>query len=92
MSSPTRFRTFHGRRAPAPYRMEFHVPRELIHLGRAVAVIYESDKRHGGGDGRPCEYIHHFEPGAHLYMDETGKKQLYILSPYLKVTSAGIEH
>lgn len=64
----------------------------MIHLGRAVAIVYETDKLHGGGDGKMAEYIHEFETPVGVFMDETGKKQLYILGHALKITNRGIEN
>ncbi len=86
------FRRFHGR---APTKKEiggFYVPESLIRLGRAVAVVYECDKLHGGGDGKQAQYIHEFETPVALFMDERAGKQLYIIGPKLVVTKDGIEN
>lgn len=98
MSKPLRhhleklFHRFHGRKPTRAEIGHFHMPQSLICLGRAVAVIYESDKKHGGGDGKSAQYIHEFETPAMLCMDERAKKQLYILGPQIKVTEDGIEN
>lgn len=87
-----RFQEFHGRRPASVYRADFLIPRKLIFLGRAVAIIYEVDKKNGGGDGRVSEYIHDFETPVGLFMDETGRRQLYLIGEKLKVTRDGIEN
>lgn len=86
------FHRFHGR---APTKKEvggFYVPKSLVCLGRAVAIVYESDKLHGGGDGKEAHYIHEFETPVGLYMDERAGKQLYIIGPKVIVTEDGIEN
>ena len=88
----TLFKEFHGRYPVDGGVKSFHVPKSLIHLGRCVGVIYETDKLNGGGDGKSAHYIHEFETPTGLFMDETGKKQLYIVGNALKVTSAGVEN
>ena len=70
----------------------FHYPRQLICLGRCTRVEYESDKWNGGGDGTRAIYYHDHETPVYLYMDETGKRQLYLMGKKLKVTRAGIEN
>lgn len=86
------FRRFNGR---APTKQEiggFYVPESLIFLGRAVAIVYESDKVNGGGVGKLDRFIHEFESPCALFMDERAGKQLYILGPEIKVTKSGIEN
>lgn len=63
-----------------------------MRLGRAVAIEYECDKINGGGDGQKAVYRHEFDRGAYLYMDNTAKRQLYIIGDKIRVTDAGIEH
>jgi hypothetical protein len=70
--------------------VDFHVPKKLLVLGRAVAVEYECDKLHGGGDGKRAVYRHKFETPAVVCMDERGKKQLYIIGSRIVVDDAGI--
>ncbi len=92
MTPAERYRQFHGR-SKAPYRMiDFHHPKSLIFLGQAVEIVYLSNKKHGGGDGKPCEFIHKFETPVDLYMDETGKHQLYLLGQKLHVNEDGIQN
>lgn len=86
------FHRFHGRPAGRPQVGGFYDPKSLIYLGRAVAIVYESDKFHGGGDGKTADYMHEFETPAALFMDERAGKQLYILGPQIKVTRHGIEN
>jgi hypothetical protein len=86
------YRAFHGRRKAPWTAREFHIPRALIFLGQAVSIVYLSNKRNGGGDGKLCEYEHEFETPVDLYMDERGKHQLYLLGRRLVVTSDGIQN
>lgn len=84
------FRRFHGRSKAPVTRTTFHNPKTLVYLGEAVSIVYLSNKKNGGGDGKPCEYEHEFESPVSLYMDERGKVQLYLIGRDLEVTSAGI--
>ena len=86
------FRRFHGRPAARVQVGGFYDPKSLIYLGQAVAIVYKSDKLHGGGDGKMADYMHEFETPAALFMDERAGKQLYILGPQIKVTTHGIEN
>jgi len=90
--SKRQYRAFHGRNAQSIYKGIFHRPKQLIFLGMAKQIVYESDKFNGGGDGKTAHYVHEFETPVKLYMDETGKKQLYLRGERLKVTDAGIEN
>lgn len=72
--------------------VNFHVPKQLVFLGKAIAIEYECDKWNGGGDGTKAVYRHTFETPAVVAMDERGKKQIYIIGDRLKVTDAGIEN
>lgn len=86
------YRAFHGRRKAPWKRTDFHVPKALIFLGQAVSIVYLSNKRNGGGDGKLCEYEHEFETPVDLYMDERGKTQLYLLGKRLFVNQDGIQN
>jgi len=87
-----RYNQFHGHRPRKYYRTRFHIPISLIRLGKVTRIEYESDKNNGGGDGRLTTYYHDHNSPVYLYMDETGKKQLYLIGSKLKVTRAGIEN
>lgn len=87
-----RYKQFHGHRPRKTYRTNFHIPKNLICLGRATRIEYESDKKNGGGDGRKAIYYHDHTSPVYVYMDETGKRQLYLIGSKLKVTRAGIEN
>ena len=92
VSALTRYRQFHGR-PKGPWAMtDFHVPKALIFLGQAIEIVYLSNKRHGGGDGTLIEYTHTFETPVSLYMDETGRTQLYLIGKKVVVTDNGIEN
>lgn len=83
---------FHGMPPKVVLAGKLRVPSSLILLGQAVSIVYKCDKKNGGGDGTMAEYVHDFETPVGLYMDETGKVQLYLIGSKLKVTSAGIEN
>ncbi len=85
-----RYRMFHGR-PKGPWRMtDFHVPKTFIFLGQALEIVYLSNKKHGGGDGRLTEYTHTFETPVDLFMDERGRTQLYLIGKKLIVTEDGL--
>lgn len=84
------YTVFHGRRPKRVSNVNFNVPRQLIYLGRAVAIEYECNKLNGGGDGKTAVYRHEFETPSILCMDERAKKQLYILGEKITVDDSGI--
>lgn len=86
------YREFHGKPPRKSSRVNFHNPKRLVRLGRAVAIEYECSKKNGGGDGRKAIYRHVFETPMALCMDEKKGKQLYILGDDLIVTDRGIEN
>lgn len=92
MNLHSKYITFHGKRTKKERDVNFHVPKGLIVLGKAVAIEYECDKLNGGGDGKKAVYRHEFETPVLVCMDETMKKQLYVIGPKLIVTDAGIEN
>lgn len=83
---------FHGKAVKAIKKIVFSQPSTLVYLGRAMSIVYLSDKKHGGGDGKPCEFEHEFETAVHLYMDEKGKRQLYLIGEKLFVNEDGIQN
>lgn len=88
----TRYRMFHGR-PKGPWSLtQFHVPKTLIFLGQAISIVYLSNKKNGGGDGKLTEYEHEFETPVDLFMDERGAVQLYLIGKKLTVTHHGIEN
>jgi hypothetical protein len=87
------YRAFHGRRVRRVKKIRFDNPKPpLICLGEAVAIEYACDKLNGGGDGKLAVYRHEFTTPVKVFMDQTKKRQLYIVGERLKVTDAGIEH
>ena len=88
----TAYERFHGKRPRTKKDFNFHCPRELVVIGKAIAIEYECSKVNGGGDGAKHVYRHEFETPAIVCMDETTKKQLYIIGKKVTVTSKGIEH
>lgn len=91
-SASADYREFHGKAPRRSRRVNFHVPKRLTVLGKAIAVEYQCSKLHGGGDGKTAIYRHEFETPMYLCMDEQKGKQLYIVGPNLIVTEAGIEN
>lgn len=92
MSAEKKLKQFHGRGVRSKSSYDFHKPKKLVILGRAVAIEYETDKWNGGGDGTVAVYRHEFETPAIVCMDERGRKQIYVLGDSLLVTDAGIEN
>jgi len=92
MSAVNKYEEFHGKPSHHASKLHFHVPKQLVFLGEAVAIEYRCSKKNGGGDGKMYNYRHEFETPAIVCMDETGRKQLYITGTKLKVTEAGIEN
>jgi len=86
------YEKFWGRHPRYTSRVKWNPPKQLIYLGKAVSIIYENNKFNGGGDGKVAHYKHDFETPCFLYMDQTAKRQLYIIGNRLKVTEAGIEN
>ncbi len=83
------FEDFYGKEYNEICNVPFRNPNQLVYLGRAVEIIYESDKSNGGGDGLPCLYKHKFHKDDILCTDQGGK-QLYILGTKLTVEDRGI--
>lgn len=90
MSAVRKYEQFHGHPVKFKKNHNLHVPTDLVILGRAVAIEYESDKLNGGGDGKKAIYRHKFSPNTLLCCDEKGKRQLYILGSKLYVNDRGI--
>jgi hypothetical protein len=60
-------------------------------FAKAISVLYQSDKIHGGGDGNECQYRHLF--GKTVYLWVIDRNSRYIISGRnLVVTERGIEH
>lgn len=89
------YREFHGKEPRGLIRLEVDTlrgfPKNLIFLGEAIEIVYKCNKENGGGDGRMAHYKHKFSKGTLLCTDRK-MKQLYVVGPKLKVTSAGIEN
>ena len=66
-------------------------PKRLVFLAEAHSIVYRSDKKNGGGDGRSALYEHKFSKGTLLCTDPA-MRQLYIVGKKLKVTDRGIEN
>lgn len=58
-------------------------------IGEAVSILYESDKIHGGGTGRPELFRHEFSQGAKAYRSG---EFFAIVGPKIIVDAAGIRN
>jgi hypothetical protein len=85
-----RYEQFHGRPPKNVSGVDFHVPKRLVLIGQAIAIEYKCDKLNGGGDGKQAVYRHEFETPSVVCMDETGRKQLYVIGPQIVVDERGI--
>lgn len=85
------YAAFHGRLPDAGIQVPWKNPSRLVLLGRAVEIVYESDKLNGNNvrDGKPALYRHKFHNDDLLCTDPEGK-QLYIIGPRLHVEDRGI--
>jgi len=90
MQGVKKYKEFWGKSPMDIFKGVFHRAKTLIYLGDVTEIVYRSNKKNGGGDGTMCEYKHKFKKGAHLYMDEKGRTQLYIIGKQIKVREAGI--
>jgi len=92
MSIESKFYVFHGKNPRKKGKIDFHVPKGLVVLGKAISIEYLCDKKNGGGDGKQAIYRHEFETPCIVAMDETSQKQIYVIGNRLKITDAGIEN
>jgi len=96
MKALREYQQFHGHRPRYSARVPFPdlSPGDtVVRLGRAVAIEYECDKLHGGGDGKMAVYRHDFETPVDLVsVQQNGKTWLFAHGKKLKVTRAGIEN
>ena len=90
MDAKALYEKFHGKGSRRISGLNFHVPKRLVFLGRAVAIEYKCDKLNGGGDGKTAIYRHEFETPAIVCMDERAGKQLYVIGPRIVVDERGI--
>jgi hypothetical protein len=85
----SRYAAFHGH-APRKVRLVRVRPiREVVCLGRACEIVYQSDKKNGGGNGHPQKFIHHFGKNVMLYTVPEGDL-LLIGGSGMRVTARGI--
>lgn len=85
-----KYTDFHGHGPKGESQVRFPHPGTLICLGDAIEIVYRSDKKNGGGDGKSAEYVHKFAPGAKLMCNESGEKWLYIAGDKIVVKEPGI--
>lgn len=65
------------------------LPREWIERGNAVSILYESDKKNGGGTGQPELFRHEFDRGASVY---SSGSFFAIVGDKITVDAAGVRH
>ena len=73
-----------GKAAPVAF------PDDWEYAGAAVSILYESDKRNGGGKGRRSLYRHEFSPGAEAYRAPGG--WCVVVGEKIRVEDRGIVH
>ena len=85
-----RFFEFNGRKCDSVFSVPFEIEKP-IYFSKAISILYESDKKHGGGDGKKNLFRHKFGTTVHLYTNK--EKTVYIVAGRnLTVTDRGIEH
>jgi hypothetical protein len=85
-----RFFEFNGRKCDSVFSVEFE-EEPFSHFSKAISILYESNKKHGGGDGKDNLFRHKFGSTVHLHTNK--EKTVYILAGRnLTVTARGIEH
>lgn len=57
--------------------------------GEALSILYESDKRNGGGTGSPELFRHPFDKGARVYV---AGPFLAVVGEQIKVDASGVRH
>lgn len=71
------FRRFHTRdwRGEGEFHPDLVIPDTVVCMGRAVHVCYRSDKLNptDGRDEGELDYIHHHDPGVHVYRPERAR-------------------
>lgn len=80
---------FHGYDPDLAQEVAFEPISHLVHLARATAIEYESDKENGGGDGKLSRYRHEFGKNVQLFVDQTSKR-LLIMGGRMYVNHRGI--
>lgn len=92
MSAIDRYRQFHGKEPKSAKTIRVYPSKNLIVLGKAVAIEYRCSKLNGGGDGRSATYRHVFETPVELCMDESGRQFLYLIGKNIVVDDEGIKN
>lgn len=83
------YKKFHGKNPNKTVLINFDIPEELIYLGDVKAIEYESNKKHGGGDGKKHLWRHDFRSKVKLCCD--GKRnRLFLIDGKINVKRAGI--
>ena len=88
------YETFHGKKAKTRKTVTIPDIKELVYLGRAVAVEYECTKKNGvksSRSGKRNVFRHEMPKGNILSTDSTGRI-LIIRGPKLSIKESGINH
>lgn len=83
------FYKFQGRKPKRKKYIVFEMPETLIHLANVTAIEYESDKKHGGGNGKKNIWRHDFKSKVKLCSDKNMDK-IYLIGGKLKIKKSGI--
>lgn len=65
------------------------LPLDWTDAGKAVSILYESDKRNGGGTGKPELFRHPFDPDTRVFVSGPF---LSIVGDKLTVDASGVRH
>lgn len=80
-----RYKKFHGRSPEKNTKINFPYPKQLVLLGKGVAIEYESDKVFGNRPRKKRLFRHKFGRKVKIYTDPQGKA-LYIVGGKFRVT------
>lgn len=80
---------FTGRKADGRTWTLPTLPNEWTDAGAALSILYESDKRNGGGTGSAELFRHPFDKGARVYV---AGPFLAIVGEQIKVDASGVRH
>ena len=89
-SAKKRYFEFNGKKCSKILSVPFDVKR-AEYFAKGISVLYESSKKHGGGDGNMNLFRHQFGNTVHVWTNP--EKTVYIMGGRnLIVSSRGIEH
>lgn len=83
-----RFEAFHGKRASTISKRVIDFD-GLVNLATPELITYKSDKKNGGGNGKPVFFKHKFSKSTRMFCSPDGR-MLVIMGPQFKVNSRGL--